>query len=302
MVTAAAPLPPRHFLLLLLICLVWGGNFLTSALALREIPPFAFTALRLIVVALCLAPFLRAPSPGQWPRLIAVSLCGGALHFGLSFWALHLAGNLASPAILLQCYVPMATLLAVVVLGERIGWKTSAGIVLSFAGVLVLGFDPTVLAAPLSLWLMLSAAALLAVGTVLMRGLTGLTPMAQQGWSALIGIAPLIAISVWFEAPRWPELSSISWVAWIGVAYAAVLASVLGHGLFYWLIQRHPVSKVMPYLLLSPLFAIALGVLFYGDRLGSRLLLGGAMVLGGVFAIGLRARTKARAVPVPTEA
>jgi O-acetylserine/cysteine efflux transporter len=282
-------MPLRHFLLLLLICLAWGGNFLTSALALRELPPFLFTALRLTLVALCLLPFLHRPGAGQWPRLVAVSLCNGALHFGLSFWALQLAGNLASPAILMQSYIPMATLLAVAFLGERIGWKTSAGIVLSFGGVLVLGFDPLVLQAPLSMWLMLGAAAFIAVGTVLMRGLTGFTALSQQGWSALIGIAPLLLLSAWLERSQWNAVTQAGAVAWGGVIYSALFASVLGHGLYYWLIQRHPVSRVMPFLLLAPLFAIALGIIFHGDRPGPRLLLGGAMVLGGVLVIGLRA-------------
>ena len=295
-------MPLRHFFLLLLICLAWGGNFLTSALALRELPPFLFTALRLTLVALCLFPFLRRPGPGQWPRLLAVALLNGALHFGLSFWALSLAGNLASPAILMQSYIPMATLLAVLFLGERIGWKTTTGIAVSFAGVLVLGFDPVVLQAPLALWLMLAAAALIAIGTVLMRGLTGFSALSQQGWSAVIGILPLIALSAAFETGQADAIRNASWVAWFGVVYSALLASVLGHGLYFWLIQRHPVSKVMPYLLLAPVFAIVLGVLFHGDTLGPRLLLGGAMVLGGVLVIGLRAQAKASPVPPAQEA
>jgi O-acetylserine/cysteine efflux transporter len=294
--------PLRHLLLLLLICLAWGGNFLTSALALREIPPFLFSALRLGLVAACLLPFLHRPAPGQWPRLILVSLLNGALHFGLSFWALQLAGNLASPAILMQSYVPMATVLAVIFLGERIGWKTTSGIVFSFIGVLILGFDPVVLQAPLSMWLMLASAAMIAIGTVLMRGLTGFTAFSQQGWSALIGIAPLLLISAWFESAQWGELVDVSAVAWGGVVYSALIASVLGHSLYYWLIQRHAVTTLMPYLLLAPLVAIVLGVLFHGDVLGPRLLLGGAMVLGGVLAIGLRARSRSRALPEPSEA
>lgn len=295
-------MPLRHFLLLLLICLAWGGNFLTSALALHELPPFLFTALRLSLVAVVLLPFLHRPKAGLWPRLTAVALLNGALHFGLSFWALRLAGNLASPAILMQVYIPMASLLAVIFLGERIGWRTWSGIGVSFAGVLVLGFDPVVLQAPASMWLMLAAAAMIAVGTVLMRGLSGFTALSQQGWSALIGIVPLLALSAWLEPDGREAIASASWVAWSGVVYSALIASVIGHSLFYWLIQRHPVSRLMPYLLLAPLFAIALGVLFYGDRLGPRLILGGAMVLGGVLAIGLRARTKARELPPPSEA
>lgn len=295
-------LPASHLALLLMICVAWGGNFLTSSLALRELPPFLFTALRLLLVALCLLPFLHRPGPGQWPRLIAVALCNGALHFGLSFWALQLAGNLASPAILMQSYIPMATLLAVLFLGERIGWMTSAGIAVSFAGVMVLGFDPIVLKAPLSMWLMLASAAFIAVGTVLMRGLTGFTPLAQQGWSALIGIAPLLLLSLWFEPAPLQAMREAGWAGWGGVVYSAIMASVVGHGLFYWLIQRHPVSRLMPYLLLAPLIAIALGVMLHGDTLGARLLLGGAMVLGGVLVIGLRAGAKSRSLPEPTDA
>jgi O-acetylserine/cysteine efflux transporter len=159
-----------------------------------------------------------------------------------------------------------------------------------------------VLQAPLAMWLMLAAAALIAMGTVLMRGLTGFTALSQQGWSAVIGILPLIGLSALFEGHQWDAVRHASGVAWFGVVYSALLASVVGHGLYFWLIQRHPVSKVMPYLLLAPVFAILLGVAFHGDRLGPRLLLGGAMVLGGVLIIGLRAQIKSRMVPEAQEA
>ena len=60
------------------------------------------------------------------------------------------------------------------------------------------------------------------------------------------------------------------------------------------LVQRHPVAKVTPWLLLAPVFAIALGIVFWGDRPGPRLWIGGAMVLGGVLVVALRALRKAR--------
>ena len=290
-------MPIRHVVLVLLICLAWGGNFLFSALALREIPPFLFTALRLGLLVPLLAFWLRRPLPGQGWRLLGIGLCTGVLHFGLSFWALKLAGNLASPAILMQSYVPMATLLAVLFLGERIGWKTVAGIAASFAGVLVLGFDPVVLESPASMGLMLVSALFLAMGTVMMRGLTGLTPMGQQCWVAFIAIRPLLALSLVLEHDQWHAVQAASWTAWGGVVYSSLIASVLGHGLFYWLVQRHPVSTVTPYLLLAPVVAIVLGILFFGDRPGLRLLLGGAMVLGGVLTIAVRAKARATEAP-----
>ena len=121
-------MPPRDLVLVLLVVVAWAGNFLTSALAMREIPPFLFTALRFALLALPLVWLVKRPAPGdQWPRLIAVCLCIGVLHFGLSFTALKLAGDLSSPAIVMQSYVPMTTLLAWWWLGERFAWRTGAG-------------------------------------------------------------------------------------------------------------------------------------------------------------------------------
>src|SRR5690606_36546717 len=134
--SAGAGLRGRDLALALLICLCWAVNFLTSAYALREIPPFLFTALRMAIVV--------PPPRSQWRRLAGIALFTGVLHFGTSFLALRLAGNLSSPAIVTQTYVPMAMLLAWWWLGERFAWRTALGITVSFAGVLVLGFDPMV--------------------------------------------------------------------------------------------------------------------------------------------------------------
>lgn len=291
-------MPARDLVLVLIVVLAWAGNFLTSALAMREIPPFLFTALRFALLALPLAWLVKRPAPGQWPRLAAVCLCIGVLHFGLSFTALKLAGDLTSPAIVMQSYVPMTTLLAWWLLGERFAWRTGLAIAVSFAGVLVLGFDPIVLDRPMALVLMLISAAFLAVGTVMMKGLRGLDVASQQGWTALFSVLPLLAISAWLEPGALAWLPQASWVAWAGALYAAFISSLLGHGLYYVLVQRHPVARVMPWLLLVPLLAMGLGIAFWGDRPGPRLLVGGAMVLGGVLLIALRALTRARPAPL----
>jgi len=290
-------LGPRDLLLVGIICVAWALNFLTSALALQEIPPFLFTAVRLAILALLLGAFLKRPAPGQWPLLLAVAVCNGVLHFGLSFWALHVAGNLSSPAIVMQSYVPMAALLAWWWLGERFAWRTAAAIAISFTGVLVIGFDPMVLQAPASLLLMLVSALFLAAGTVLMRRLDGLDMFSQQGWTAVIGLLPLLAISAWLEPGGFDALRHATWVGWGGAAYSAIGSSLVGHGLYYVLVQKHPVAQVTPWLLLAPVGAVLLGVVFYGDEPGPQLWIGGAMVLGGVLLIALRALAKSRALP-----
>ena len=292
--TAGAGLRGRDLALALLICLCWAVNFLTSAHALQEIPPFLFTALRMAIVVLLLAAFMRPPPRSQWPRLAGIALFTGVLHFGTSFLALRLAGTLSSPAIVTQTYVPMAMLLAWWWLGERFAWRTALGITLSFAGVLVLGFDPMVLDRPLALGVMLFSSLMVAIGTVLMRRLSGVGMVDQQGWTAALSVLPLLAISALVEPGGFAALREATWVGWGGALYAAVFASLLGHGLFFRLVQRHPVAQVTPYLLMTPVFAVLLGIVFWGDRPGPALWLGGAMVLGGVLLIAIRTLQKAR--------
>lgn len=294
-------LKPLHLALVLAICVAWAINFLAAASSLQHFPAFLFTALRLAVVLLCLLPFLTPVPRAMRERFVAVALLNGALHFALNFAALRLAGDISSVAIALQSYVPMAALLAVWLLGERLGWRAAAGIAIAFAGVLVLGFDPLVLDAPAALLLCLVAAFALALGTTLMRGLTGIHTFQLQAWTAVLGIPPLLLVSWLIEPPAVQLLASASWVHWGGVVYSALGASIVGHGLLYLLVQRYPVSVVTPYLLLTPVMAVALGVLVWGDRPGPRLLVGGALVLGGVLIVSLRARLRGRALPEPVD-
>ncbi len=287
-------LPWSHVAVTIAVSLAWGGNFLASAIALRHFEPITFTSLRLALVLLCLLPFLLPLPRVQQGRLIAIALCNGALHFGLNFAALRVAGDISSVAIALQSYVPLTAILGALFLGEQIGLRRGLGIAIAFGGVLVLGFDPIVLDAPLALGLCLAAALSLAVGTTLMRGLGGIGTFALQGWIAAIGLPPLLVAAVLLEPNGIEAIASAGWRDWAGVVYSALVASIIGHGLLYWLVRRHPVSQVTPYFLLAPVFAVGLGVIFWGDAPGPRLWVGGAAVLLGVLVISLAARAPHR--------
>jgi O-acetylserine/cysteine efflux transporter len=286
----------RELGLVALICLAWAGNFITSKLALQDFPPFLFTALRLLLLTLLIGAFLKLPPRTVWPRLLAVALFNGVLHFAFSFWSLKLSHNIASPAIVMQSYVPMVALLAWWLLGEKFHWRTGSAIAVSFLGVLVLGFDAAMLADPLPLGLMLVSALFIALGTIAMRGLQ-MDLIQQQGWTAAIGLIPIWLISVLVEGNPLAHIQNAGMQAWIGVFYAALIASLVGHGLFFVLIKRHPVAMITPYLLTAPLLAAILGVVLLGDHVGIRVWIGGAMVLSGVFDVALRNLQKAKPEP-----
>lgn len=291
------PLP--HLLLLLMVCFVWAGNFIVSAWAVQFLEPVTYTVVRFALVFALIFPLLRRPASGQWLGLIVTCWCVGALHFAFLFMALGRSSDVSSVALLMQIYIPISTILAVVFLGERIGWRTSSGIALSFSGVLVMGFDPLILAQLDVMLLVLLSALTLAIGTILMRQLKGVSAMSFQAWNALFAFPLLFVLAFWIESPIEGIQASFTEYpqVWLAVAFSSIGASIVGHGTFYWLVQRHEINTLLPVLLSIPVLAVIMGVVFWGDRPGPRLLLGGALVLAGVLWITLRMRWRRTVKP-----
>lgn len=285
-------MPIRDLLLIFLVCLAWGLNFVAAAQGMQHFSPFVFMVLRFTLVLLVLAPFLRWPPPGQWGRMIFVCLCIGALHFSTLFWALGLSQDVSSIAITQQTYIPMAVILAMVFLGERVGWRSLLAIAVAFLGVMILSFDPLMLQQWNVLGIAVLSALFQALGSVFMRGIKGIGVFSFQAWTAVISLPVLLLASLLLETGQWQMIATAPWLSWASVFYSALIASIVGHGLFFVLVQRHPVSAIMPYMTLTPLMAMLFGVLLWGDRPGWRLLVGGALVLTGILVVTLRARQK----------
>jgi len=278
----------------MMICLVWAFNFVAGAKGMQQFSPLMFMIMRFALLLTLTLPFLRLPPPGQWGRLSAAALSMGTLHFCFMFWALQRATDVSSVAIVQQTYIPIAVILAVLMLGEFVGWRTLMAIGLAFMGVLILGFDPSVLSHPDALALALLSAFFQALGSIFIRGIVGISPMNYQAWTAIISLPVLLILTMVLETGQIESMQTAESLHWASIAYSAIGASVIGHGLFYYMAQRHPISTIMPYLLMMPVFAVIFGVLVWGDQPGWRLLLGGALVLLGIFIITLRTRRKAR--------
>jgi O-acetylserine/cysteine efflux transporter len=283
----------RDICLLVLVCLIWGFNFIAAAQGMQHFSPLVFMTLRFLTVLVVMLPFLRLPPADQWGRLVFVCLCLGAIHFTLLFWAIARSNDLSSIAILQQTYIPISVLLAMGFLGEQVGWRTLTAIGVAFCGVAVLSFDPLMFSQLDVLLLALFAATAHAMGSVFMRGIKGVGALNFQAWTALLSLPLLISCSLWLEDGQLEAIRTASWLDWASVSYSGLISSIVGYGLFFLLVQRNPVSTIMPYMLLMPVFGVLFGILIWGDRPGLNLFLGGGLVLSGILYISLRSRAKA---------
>ena len=279
---------PRDLLLLVGVTFLWGLNLITGKVGVGEIPPILFTFLRFAIVALILVPCLRI-QPGQMSALVVASLLVGALSFALNFAAIRRATSISSVAIAGQLSVPFATLLSVALLGETVRWRRWTGIILSFVGIVIMGFDPRIGDRWESLALVIASAFVGALGLIAVKKLRGFTPLGLLAWTAWIGLPVLLLTTLRVEEPDFVQLMhDVTWKGWAALAFAAVGASLIAHTGYFHLVQRYPVTSVAPLTTLSPVFSVLFGVTLLGDPLSVQILIGGACTLVGVFIITVR--------------
>jgi len=226
--------------------------------------------------------------PGQMTRVVAIGLFMGIGHYGFMFYGIHIAGSLSSVAIAAQLTVPFSTLLAVLFLHERVGAPRVLAIVASFAGVVIIGFEPIDPQHIVALLYTAIASFAMAVATILMRQLKDVGVFNLQAWVALCSVVSMGLVTSLIEKPDLQVLLNTPLPEYWTAVYSAVGATIIGHGLLYYLLQRHSINSVAPFITLSTLFAIAFGIALLDDTLTVRIIIGGTLTLLGVTIVAVR--------------
>ena len=64
--------------------------------------------------------------------------------------------------------------------------------------------------------------------------------------------------------------------------YLGIVMTAIGYGIWYRVLSKHPITQVMPVLLLTPVFTIMTSIGFLGEQPSVDVLVSGAIVIGGV--------------------
>jgi O-acetylserine/cysteine efflux transporter len=277
----------RDLALLIGMNLIWGLNLIASKIGVGQFPPIFFTAMRFGSLALFLVPMLKIHR-GQMTNLFAAAMLTGPATFALLFAGIFLAEDAATVAVATQMSVPFATLMSVLFLGETIHWRRIIGIVLAFAGIVIISFDPRVFAYWEGLALVVCSSFVSSLGLIFLKRLKGIQPLELQSWIALAGGSILLLLSLGLEAGQMTAVRNATWQGWAALFFTTVMSSLVAHTAWFHLVGRYPVTSLSPLTLLSPLFGIFFGVTLLHDQLTARMLLGGAVTLGGVLIVVLR--------------
>ncbi len=274
---------------LVLAAIFWGLNYATTKYAAGFLPPMAIVALRFSGGGLILFMVLRALEPetrlkrGDVARMAALGCFGvGAAQTCFTFGvSLTTAANTG----LIFASAPIWGLLLGFLQGlERPTIKGIVGVMLSIAGIGAVFYDGLGEQGGGLLGDLLILIAAVCVGgyTVLsMPVLERYSPLAVATYPVLFAIpAVVLFASPFFVGLEW---STVDAGAWAAVAYSAIFATAFTFAAWQRGIRRAGANRVLVYQYLITITGVASGIVFFGESLGFHKVIGGAVILVGVY-------------------
>ena len=273
---------------------LWGASFLFMKLGAAEFGPVALSFVRVAVAALTLVPLLAWSGHGaalrqHWKAIALIGVINSALPFlAYSYAVLSVTAGLAA---VFNATSPLwGALIAWAWLSEKpSGWRV-AGLAIGFSGVVGLAWsnvgNPAAFKPGGSGWAVvacLGATFLYGVtASATRRWLTGVPPIAVATGSQLSAAAVLLLPAVWFWPTVMPSPSS-----WVSAALLGAACTGLAYILFFRLLAAMG-PRAITVTFLIPVFAVAWGFIFLGERVNAAMAAGCAViVLGTALATGL---------------
>ena len=278
--------------------LLWGASFAAMRISVKVLEPAAVMWLRMAIALLVLLPLAGRLRPRQiarsdWKLLLPMVFCQPCLYFLLESNALRLTTS--SQAGVVAASVPIWVAAgAGVFLGERITFRSAAGLALAVIGVAGLTLmegrgvraQNPLLGNGLELAAMVCAAVNILLVKQLSRRYNPWSLTAMQVLAGAIFFAPG-ALMAW----RTPQ------TLWSPVLVGALLflgafVTLGAFGFYNWGMSRIPASRASAFINLVPVVAVIIGWMALGEALSTRQCLSALVVMGGVWLSQSRPATR----------
>ena len=284
------------FALVSSIVFIWSASFIFIRIALGEIPPIALALARFAVATpILIIPTAYARSSREAMRIAlssdfvqfsALALTGVTLLYVFQFYALQLI-SATEGSIIINLHAIFAMLLSALFLSEPLTRRKTTGVFLAFVGVTVITMGSTSttslsLFEPVGVLLMVAAAFCWAIYSILgKRILHGYSSAVATSCVFLLGTLYLIPFAL-VEGHTDLVLNS-SRLTWLSIAYLAIPSSVIAYTLWNRAIKEIDITKVLVSMYAIPIPTAILSYLFLGEMISYFLVLGGALVIIGVY-------------------
>ena len=265
---------------------LFGSAYPTAKLGINaSMPPILFGAIRMVIVFICLVPFIKSKLPNKKHLL---PLLGFAFSMGagvnLFLYLSVNVSNILSPLVIgAQLSIPLAIIFSSIFIGESISYKKWILIITSFLGIILIGFDPKIADEILGFLLICGMAFFYASAQVYSRYLKELDVKFTNAFMGAVAFIVLLILSIIFEENTIFHLKNLNLEAWLMVLHAGVLCSLMGHMSMFYLYKFYSVGQVLPFYALFPIFGMLLSFFIFGEIPTLIMVIGGIIVITSVF-------------------
>ena len=282
----------REWAMLVTLSVLWGGSFFFAEIALESLPPLTIVTLRVGLAAITLwlvVLALKLPipySPPIWIAFLTMGLLNNVLPFSLIVWGQsQISSGLAA---ILNATAP---LFGVIVAGILLRDESATplkitGVVIGFAGVIVMMDLSSIATSSLLAQLAILAAALsYACASVYGRRFkaTGLNPILVAAGQVTGSTLLLLPIALWVDGND--HYANVPSQVWAAIISLAVFSTAAAYILYFKLLASAGATNILLVTLLVPVSAILLGWLFLEESLQTPHIIGMAMIALGLSAI-----------------
>ena len=281
----------RDFLFAISVPFLWGIGFVITKPGMEQFPPMLINGLRWSLSGLILVWFF--PIPKKYLKSIfLVSIVACTIQYSLTYTGLSII-DASSAVLFVQCEVPFGVLIAYFLLKERPKLKNILGIILAFMGLIILSGSPDLKGKYLGVILVLSGAFTWSLGQVLVKPISEqINGVTLTAWMGVFAGPQLILASQVIEGNVVENIISADYRAWLIVLYLGVLMNCLGYSLWYYVLGRYPVNKIISTMLLLPVTGVIAAIIFLGERPDIKVYIGGLIILFGVGMILIEKKIK----------
>ncbi len=274
---------PSDILLALLTITIWGSNFVVIKFGLQGLPPILFSSLRFLVAALPLVFFVKRPQV-PWRLLAGFALFQFALQFTLLFTGIKLGfpPGLASLVIQLQAFFTIG--LAVLLLHERPLLNQLLGALVALTGMALVACNLDAKPTLIGFVLVVTAGFCWATANIFTKKMGKVNPLSLVTWGSLLAAPPMLLASYCIEGPdAWAMAAQrVNWVSVGAVFFQSYPNTIIGYGIWSYLIGKYPTATIAPFTLLVPVVGMVAAAIILAEPLQWWKLAAGALVLGGL--------------------
>ncbi len=276
----------------LLAVVLWGASPVATKVAVADLSPIAVAMLRTVIggfLALPIAILFRIKLPRNRTLILWLLLSGfcGFIGFPMLF-SLGVRLTSANHASMILAALPIFTGAIAMALQRRWPsalWWIGCAVALIGEAILISGKASAGTSQP-SLdgdLLVLGSNLFASLGYVLGGKLQQANyPSTGTTFYGAAGAAILLLPITIFLAPDW-DLRGVSVSSWAGVAYLAIVVTILGYVLWYWALGRGGIARIGLIQFLQPISGVALAALLLGEETSLAFLGASAVILFGVF-------------------